>query len=174
MLSVRHMMDRLMEDAFVMPRGGQGGGGGPQLSTALNMYEERNNLILEVPLPGIRPEDVEITVERGTLTIRGQMKAEEEREDRNYLVREHRRGNFARSVVLPQTVDPDAAQATFDNGVLQLTFPRREQSRPRRIDIQASGQQAMEGGQAAPGQGASPAAGAHSATSPGPDGQDGQ
>lgn len=141
-MSLRQMMDRILEDAFVMPRGGQSAGGdGGQLTTALNVYEEGDDLIVEAQLPGLRPEDVEVTVERGTLTIRGETKADEERKERNYLIREHRRGTFSRSVTLPETVDPDAAKATFEHGMLRLTFPKSQQARPRRIQVAVGGSQ---------------------------------
>lgn len=133
---LRQAMDRLLEDAFVLPReGGQAGSS----SAALNVYEEGDNLVVEAPLPGVKPEDVDISVEQGTLTIRAQSTAEQERRDRNYLVREYRAGSLARSVGLPPTVDPDACEATFDQGVLRLVFPRSEQSKPRRIQLRGSG-----------------------------------
>ncbi len=142
MMSLRQMMDRLLEDAFIVPRGGQMP---TQESASLNVYEEGDNLIVDVQMPGVRPEDVEITVEGGTLTIRGQTKAEQERKERNYLVREHREGTFVRSLRLPDTVDLDRAQATFDNGILRLTFPKSAQAKPRRIAITAGGQKAPSG-----------------------------
>jgi HSP20 family protein len=142
LMSLRQMMDRLMEDAFIVPREGQPTGMG---STALNVYEEGDNLVVEAQLPGMKPEDIDVSVERGVLTIRGQTKAEEERKERNYLVREHRTGSFVRSVRLPETADPDKAQATFENGVLRLAFPRIEQAKPRRIQVGSGGQQALAG-----------------------------
>ena len=141
-MSLRQMMDRLMEDAFIMPREGQTT---PVGSAALNVYEEGDNLVVEAQLPGMKPEDVDISVESGTLTIRAEAKAQEERKERNYVIREHRRGSFVRSLRLPDTVDPDAAQATFENGVLRLTLPRSEQAKPRRIEISSGGQQALTG-----------------------------
>jgi HSP20 family protein len=155
-MSLRQMMDRLMEDAFVMPRGGQAGSGdGSPTATALNVFEEGDTLVVEANLPGMRPEDVDVTIERGTLTIRGETKADEERKERNYLVREYRRGSFARRVALPETVDPDACQATFENGVLRLTFQKSQQARPRRIQVSSGGQTSIQaGGKASDAQGA--------------------
>jgi HSP20 family protein len=135
-MSLRQMMDRLMEDAFVMPRGGQAAGAG---SAAMDVYEEGENLIVEAQLPGMKPDDIDISVERGTLTIRGETKAEEERKERNYLIREQRMGSFSRSLHLPESVDTDACQATFENGVLRLTFPKAERAKPRRIQVTPGG-----------------------------------
>jgi len=146
-MSLRQMMDRLMEDAFVMPRGQAAGTDGGAMSAALNVFEEGDNIVVEAQLPGLRPEDIDVTVERGTLIIRGETKAEEERKERNYIIREHRRGSFARSVTLPETVDPDACQASFENGILRLTFPKSQQARPRRIQVSTgSGRAAMPAG----------------------------
>ncbi|MDP8921671.1 MAG: Hsp20/alpha crystallin family protein [Chloroflexota bacterium] len=149
-LRFRHMMDRLLEDAFVMPLGGQPSGGvtsnGQPFGvgrTAMDVYEEGDNFVVEAQLPGFKPEDIDISVERGTLTIRGQGKAEEERKERNYLVREHRVGSFMRSLQLPRAVDADGAQATFEHGVLRLTFPKAEQHKPHQIQIQTADQQAI-------------------------------
>jgi HSP20 family protein len=137
MLSLRQMMDRLMEEAFVMPREGQAisFGGLP-----LNVYEEGDNYVVETHLPGLKPEDVDVSVEGNTLTIRGETKAETERKERNYLMREHRYGRFERSLRLPDTVDPNRAQANFENGVLRLSFPKTEQAKPRKIAIGSGGQ----------------------------------
>jgi HSP20 family protein len=141
-MNLRQLMDRLMEDAFVMPREGQMT---TAESTAVDVYEEGDTVIVEAQLPGMKPEDIDISVEGGTLTIRGETKAEEERKGRNYLIREHRRGSFARSLRLPDVVDADAAQASYEDGVLRLTFPKSEQAKPRRISVTPGSQQALSG-----------------------------
>ena len=142
-LGLRQVMDRLLEDAVVMPRGGDGQGwSGP----ALNVYEDGDALIVEAQLPGLKPEDLDINVEQGVLTISGQTTAEEERKERNYLIREHRTGRFSRSLRLPATYNPDACQASFEHGVLRLAFPKSEAAKPRRIQIGGGSQPAMTSG----------------------------
>ena len=144
-MGLRQVMDRLLEDAFVMPRGGEGGQAwnGP----ALNVYEEGDQLTVEAQIPGQKPEDLDINVEQGVLTISGQMTAEEERKERNYFVREHRTGRFSRSLRLPASYNADGCSANFEHGVLRLVFPKSEAAKPRRIQIGGSGQQAMTSGQ---------------------------
>jgi len=146
-MGLRQVMDRLLEDAVVMPRGGESQGwGGP----SLNVYEEGDELLVEAQLPGLRPEDLEINVEQGVLTISGQIKAEEERTERNYLVREHRTGRFSRSLRLPPAYDSDACKADFDHGVLRLVFPKSEAAKPRRIQLSGAsggGQHGLTNGQ---------------------------
>ena len=101
-------------------------------------------------MPGLKPEDLDINVEQGVLTISGQTTAEEERTERNYLIREHRTGRFSRSLRLPATYDPDACQASFEHGVLRLSFPKSEAAKPRRIQIGGGSQAAMTSGTGTP------------------------
>ena len=142
-MGLRQVMDRLLEDAFVMPRAGEGQGwGGP----AMNVYEEGDTLVVEAQLPGMKPDDLDINVEQGVLSISGQTTSEEERKERNYLVREHRTGRFNRSMRLPATYDPDACKASFEDGILRLTFPKSEAAKPRRIQVGRGGQPEMTNG----------------------------
>jgi len=144
-MGLRQVMDRLLEDAFVMPRGGDGQSwGGP----ALNVYEEGDQLTVKAHLPGLKPEDLDINVEQGVLTISGQTTSDEERKERNYLVREHRTGRFSRSLRLPATYDADACTAKFEQGVLRLSFPKSESAKPRRIQIGGGSQTAVTDGEA--------------------------
>jgi len=143
-MGLRQVMDRLLEDAVVMPRGGDGQSmGGP----ALNVYEEGDQLTVEAQLPGLKPEDLDINVEQGVLTISGQTTTDEERKERNYLVREHRTGRFSRSLRLPATYDSEGCTASFGLGVLKLAFPKSEAAKPRRIQIGGGSQSAMTSGQ---------------------------
>ena len=139
LLSLRQAMDRLLEDSFVRPRGG--GWGATATDPAmlpLDISTSADALVVEAALPGVRPEDVEITVEDGTLNIRGTSATERSEEDRGYLVQEIRRGEFSRSVTLPSGLEADRAEATFENGVLTLRIPKAEQVKPRQIRINAS------------------------------------
>jgi HSP20 family protein len=125
-------MNSLLADPFISAMSGDNGpvGGSP-----LNVYEQDDKLIVEAEMPGFDPDDIEVSIERGMLTVRGEMEDEDERQDRNYLVREYRRGTFVRSVRLPDTVDTEKVQAEFENGVLKLIFPKAEGARPRRISV---------------------------------------
>jgi len=143
-MGLRQLMDRMLENAFIMPReGGDHGWGGP----AMDVYEEGDNLVVEAHLPGIKPEDLEVHVERGVLTISGRMEAEEERKDRHYLVREKRTGRFTRSLQLPASYNTENCQSHYENGVLRLVFPKSEEAKPRRIQIGTGGQRPSDGQQ---------------------------
>ena len=131
-MSLSRVMNNLLADPFLALTTGDGlpVGGSP-----LNVYEQDDCLVVEAEMPGFDPDDIDISIERGMLTIRGEMEDEDERKDRNYLVREYRRGTFLRSVRLPDTVDTEHVESTFDNGVLKLVFPKAEQARARRISV---------------------------------------
>ncbi len=143
-ISLRQLMDRMLEDAFVMPREGSGEGwGGP----AIDVYEEGDTLVVEAHLPGMKPDDIDVNVERGVLTISGKTESEQERKERNYLLREQRSGRFSRSLQLPAGYEADPSEATFEQGVLRLVFPKAEEAKPRRIQVSGGSQRAMTGGQ---------------------------
>jgi HSP20 family protein len=131
-MGLRQMMDRLLEDAVIAPRqGGAAGWSGP----ALDVYEEGDQLTVEAQLPGLHPDAIEVHVERGVLTISGRTAPESDSQARTYLVREQRVGQFSRSLQLPATYTADPSQATYEQGVLRLVFPKSEQAKPRRIQL---------------------------------------
>jgi HSP20 family protein len=134
LVSLRQAMDRLFEDSFVRPRM-WGGQAGESAGLALDARMNQDELVVQAALPGVRPEDVEITIENGTLTITGETRTETKDEKDQYLLQEIRRGSFVRSVTLPNGLEPDRASASFDNGVLSLRIPRAEQVKPRTIRI---------------------------------------
>src|SRR5262249_35518323 len=91
--------------------------------------------LVKASLPGIKPEDVQITVHGDTLTIRAEQKAEEEKKGQTWHLRERRYGAFQRSVSLAVPIDSDKAHATYDHGVLTLTLPKAEAARPKQIKV---------------------------------------
>ncbi len=134
LVSLRQAMDRLFEDSFVRSRpwglNGEAGGALP-----LDITSSTDALIVEAALPGIPPEDVEITVEDGTLTIHAETRSERKDEDGQTLISEIRRGSLTRAVALPSGLEPDKASATFEHGVLHLRIPKAEAVKPRQIRI---------------------------------------
>ena len=133
-MTLRQAMDHLFDDDVFRPfRWMPGAGDGPALP--LDVTTSADELVVEAALPGIKPEDVEITVENGTLAISGKTAEERRAEEGSYLVQEIRRGTFSRSVTLPNGLEPDKASATFEHGVLTLRIPKAEQLKPRQIRI---------------------------------------
>jgi HSP20 family protein len=132
-VSLRDVMSSLLQDSFVRP-GALLGDGGPAM-LPLDISENDNEFIVKASLPGVRPEDVQITVHGDTLTIRGEMKAEQEKKDEHYHLRERRYGLFQRTVRLSAPVRSDQAHAEFQDGVLTLTLPKAEEAKPKQIRI---------------------------------------
>jgi HSP20 family protein len=131
MMTLRDAMDRLFQESFVPSWG-------PRESArplALDMYETEDHLVIEADLPGLNPEDVEISVQENTLTIKGEYKQEEEREEENMHLHERRYGRFQRSVALPTEINADAAEASFKDGVLMLRLPKAEEVKPKQIPV---------------------------------------
>jgi len=132
-ISLRDAMNTLLQESFIRPTG---------LMTQedyaplpLDVSETDDAFVVKSSLPGVRPEDVQITVQGNTLIIRGESKAEEEKKGEQWHLRERRFGRFQRSVTLPAPVSADRAQAHYENGVLTLTLPKAEEAKPRQIKI---------------------------------------
>ena len=133
MLTLRQAMDRFFDDDYRPSRWLSGGLDGPALP--LDVTTDAESLTIEAALPGIKPDDVDITLENGTVTITGKTADERRAEEGSYVLQEIRRGSFSRSVTLPTGLEPDKARATFENGILRLEIPKAEQVKPRQIKI---------------------------------------
>ena len=112
------------------------------------MAEKDDAFVVKASIPGINADDLEITLSDNVLTIKGEIKADEDIEEEQYHVRERRYGSFMRSVTLPTPVDADAVEATYEHGVLTLTVPKAEEAKPKRIAIRSNGHQKMIEGKA--------------------------
>jgi HSP20 family protein len=132
MVSLRDAMNSLLQESFVRPVGLMGNGAA---LLPLDIAETEDEFIVKASLPGVRPEDVHITARGDTLTIRGEMKAEEEKKGEHYHLRELRQGHFERTVTLSTPISADKAQAQFENGVLTLKLPKAEEAKPKEIKI---------------------------------------
>ncbi len=110
--------------------------GGASAGPAIDVWNEGDTLRLRALVPGVKPEDLEITVEGDELTIRGTLAAEGPQSGDRWLLRERAGGKFARTLQLPFAVEADAVKARVANGVLEMELPRSESEKPRRIPIQ--------------------------------------
>jgi HSP20 family protein len=134
-VSLRDAMNALFQDSYIRPSSPMGQGGPGATPLALDVSENENEFVVKASLPGVKPEDVHITVHGETLTIQGTSKVEEEKKGEHWHLRERRFGSFQRSIGLPTPVDSDKAQAAFEHGVLTLTLPKSEQAKPRQIKV---------------------------------------
>lgn len=130
MLTMRRAMDRLVENSL-----DQNDWVKSEWALALDVVENEDAYVVKASLPGVKPEDVEITFEKGNLTIRGEIKEETEKEQGTYHLRERRSGSFVRTVSLPSTINADEIKADYQDGVLTLTLPKAEEIKPRRIAV---------------------------------------
>ncbi|HSP81859.1 MAG TPA: Hsp20/alpha crystallin family protein [Myxococcaceae bacterium] len=113
-------------------------GGTRELAPPTDIYETAEGLTLQVDLPGHQPDAIEVKVENDTLSIRAERKAEgADRENARRL--ERRFGVYARSFVVPRTVDASRVEARYEHGVLTLTLPRREEAKPRTVQVKVNG-----------------------------------
>jgi HSP20 family protein len=133
MLTLRQAIDRLFEDSFVTPQSWRSGEG--QSQPAIDVHETADDVVVTAALPGVKPEDVEITMTGQSLIIRGEFKADEKVERDQYLYQERRYGSFGRQLQLPIRVQGEKAEASFENGVLTLRIPKSEEIKPRQIQI---------------------------------------
>lgn len=134
-LPLRQAIDRLFEDSFVRPESWLGPLQGGALP--LDVFRSKDAVVVRAALPGVKPDDVDISIEGDTLTIRASYNEEQREAEGDYLFQELRRGSFDRSITLPGDLQADAATASFDNGLLTLTIPKREEAKPRKIKITA-------------------------------------
>lgn len=108
-------------------------------SPQVDIFENQDQIVLEAELAGMKPENVEISIENNVLTLHGERKFEKKDEGDNFHRVERSYGSFTRSFTLPPTVQSENANAEFENGVLRLTLAKREEAKPRRIEIKAGG-----------------------------------
>lgn len=132
-MTLREAMDRLFEDSFVgrrpkewIPAEG---------TLALDMFQTEEAAVIKSSVPGVKPEEIDITISGNTLTISGETKEEEEVKEEDYIRRERRYGSFSRSVVLPEGLEPDKAEASFEDGVLTLSIPKAPEAKPKVIKV---------------------------------------
>jgi HSP20 family protein len=137
---LRQMMDRLFEDAWLRPSGATGGStgaGSAGSGFAFDLYETPEDYVVNATVPGLRPEDLELTVQGMVLTISGEIKPPAgAHSSAQYQVRERQYGRFSRQFHLPLAVDPDRIQAHLEHGILTVHLPKAEAAKPRRIEIQ--------------------------------------
>ena len=133
MMTLREAMDRLFDDAFTRPLSIRDGWSAP----AIDMYQTDDEIVVKASLPGFKADDVQINITGDVLTLRGEMKHEDEKKEKAWHLREQRWGSFERSVALPTNVVADQANADFENGVLSITLSKAEEAKPRTISVKA-------------------------------------
>jgi HSP20 family protein len=140
MRRMHDMLDRMMEDTLFTPNRWENALEG---LAPVDMWQTEDEVIVKATLPGIKAEDIDISISGDTLTIRGETRQDHSVEDsashggRRYIMREHRFSRYARTLTLPVMVQSDKAEANFEDGVLTLTLPKAEEVKPKTISVKA-------------------------------------
>jgi HSP20 family protein len=130
--SLQEQVNRLFND--VLDRSGEESSL-TSWAPAVDIYETEHELVVKADLPDVDPKDLDIRVENNLLTIRGERKFEKKVSEENYLRVERAYGTFSRSFSLANTVNSEAIKADYQNGVLTLTIPKREEAKPKQIKV---------------------------------------
>jgi HSP20 family protein len=133
MVTLRDAMERMFEEGLLrapVPFGAWGDG-----ALSVDVYETDENVVVKTAVPGVKVEDIDVSVSGDTLTIKAETKEEEEIKRENYLRRERRFGSMCRSVTLPGGLEMDKADADYSDGILTLTFPKAEEVKPKSIKV---------------------------------------
>jgi HSP20 family protein len=133
MYDLVNAMDRLVDSRYLAPR--MTWNSGSDWGIALDVSESEDAYMVKASLPGINPDDLDISIESNILTIKGEINEESESEGRRYHLRERRYGSFCRSFTLPNMVNTDAIEANYEAGVLTLSLPKVEEAKPKRIEV---------------------------------------
>lgn len=131
-MSLRDAMDQLLNERFVWPY--QRGADEAEGNLPIDMYQTDKEVVIKTALPGVQPDEVDISITGDRVTIKGEHKEEEVKEE-NYFRKEQRYGRFSRSLPLPVAIKSDKTEAVFENGVLTLTMPKSEETKPKQIKI---------------------------------------
>jgi len=130
-VNVRDTMDRMLDNYFGRsPVTFEGYG-----VVDLDLYQTDNDVVIEASIPGIDPEDINISVAGEVLTIKGEVKQEKETKEADYHIKERRYGSFSRSITLPTQIVAEKGVADFKNGILKLTLPKAEDVKPKTITV---------------------------------------
>lgn len=130
--SLQREMDRLFEDFFRR--------GGLRWAPSVDVIETNDTVVIKAELPGLEPKDVDISVSGNTLTIRGEKKEEKEEKGKTFYRMERSYGSFCRTIDLPAAVEADKAKADYKQGVLEITLPKTEQVKAKKIPIKTNTQ----------------------------------
>jgi HSP20 family protein len=141
LVSLQERMNRLFDESFRMA--GRSGGEedwalGGSWAPAVDIFEKEGNLVLRAELPGVDAKSVDIRLENNVLTLRGERRFDNEIKRESYHRVERAYGSFSRSFTLPSVVDQGSIKANYKDGVLEVTLPKREEAKPKQIEISTS------------------------------------
>jgi HSP20 family protein len=104
----------------------------------VDMYDKKDKIVVKAELPGMTKDHIDLTISEGSLTLKGEVKKDEEVKEGDYYSRERSYGNFTRTIALPAAVDEANAKAKFKDGILEITLPKKEEAKPKEIKVDVS------------------------------------
>lgn len=104
----------------------------------INVYDRKNEVVIKAELPGVEKDNIDLTITKDSITLKGESKKDEEVKEEDYYSREINYGSFVRTIALPAEVESEKAKATFKNGVLEVVLPKKEEAKPKEIKVQVS------------------------------------
>ncbi len=134
LMNMQDRMNNLFGDAYLKPGLGEREVS-DEWSPSVDIYEDADGVVLKVELPEIEMKDIDVKIEDNTIRIRGERKLEKDEKKDNYHRIERYYGSFSRSFSLPSTVDQEKVKATYDRGVLRITLPKKEDTKPKKIKV---------------------------------------
>jgi HSP20 family protein len=135
LVALQDRMNRLFDESYRRTGTEEDWALGGSWAPAVDIYEQEGNIVLKAELPGVDPKDVDVRVENNVLTLRGERQFDNEVKRENYHRVERSYGTFTRSFTLPNVVDTGNIKAEYKDGVLRMTLPKREEAKPRQIQI---------------------------------------
>lgn len=137
MRSFREAMDRLLDESVRRMRSSEGQEMEAGLYIPMDVFESGDQLVISAVAPGVKPDDLDINVSGNTLTIRGEIKRDEEPESRNVYFQERVYGPFSRTITLSSEYDLDKVEATCHDGIIRIAVPKSEEAKPKQIKVKA-------------------------------------
>ena len=135
MAVLQNRLNSIFND-FAMPEGERESLAMGNFIPPVDVYEDAQQLVLKLEVPGIKQEDLDVRVENQTLTVKGERKFEKDEKEENFHRIERRYGTFTRTFTLPQTVDTNAVKASYDNGVLTVSLAKKEAAKPKQVKVE--------------------------------------
>jgi HSP20 family protein len=132
MMTLREAMSHLFDEAFT-PMSMMRTMGAP----SVDLYQTDDDIVVRASLPGMKADDVQISITGDILTVKGEFKEKQDKKEKSYHLREHRYGSFERTLSLPGLVESDKAHADFEDGILTITLPKSEAIKPKTITVKA-------------------------------------
>src|SRR2546421_11253993 len=137
-------MNRLFRESY-SPEGPEEALTTTSFAPPVDIYEDEHNITLKIEVPGIDEKDIDVRIENNTLTVHGERKFEKEEKEETFRRVERQYGSFTRSFTLPNTVDPEQVNATYNKGVLKVNLAKKAEAKPKQIKVNVGSERTLEG-----------------------------